>query len=156
MNKIPMSECIKGRVYKINCRNLPYGVYDGSEGFIGIREKFGSFYLFTEYHYDHGAPFGTVSGHADLGIDIPVDIQIKEHLDTYDIITNRHVEYVNGISNPLGITNVPGWWVYVDTKESCPKEVKPTAAENKALFDFLKQVEVDRDGDVRWKRIRER
>ena len=27
-------------------------------GFIGIREKFGSKYLFMEYHYETGAPFG--------------------------------------------------------------------------------------------------
>ena len=47
-------------LYKLNSRNLDYGVYDDAQkGFIGIRTKFGSRYLFTEYHWDTGSPFGT-------------------------------------------------------------------------------------------------
>lgn len=42
-------ELAKGGVYKLQSRNLTVGVYDGNEGFIGIREKFGDEYLFTEY-----------------------------------------------------------------------------------------------------------
>ena len=49
-----MEQCVKGRVYKLWCRNLSIGVYDGKEGFIGIRTKFGSRYLDTEYHWDQG------------------------------------------------------------------------------------------------------
>ena len=48
-----------GMAYKLHSRNLAIGVYDGNEGFIGIREKFGPRYLFTEYHWDQGPPFGT-------------------------------------------------------------------------------------------------
>ena len=61
---IPMAQCIPRRVYQIRCRNLSFGVWNGKEspwaGFIGIREKFGSEYLFTEYHCDTGAPHGTL------------------------------------------------------------------------------------------------
>ena len=71
---IPIKDCIKGRVYQIRCRNLRYGVYDGNSGFIGIREKFGVRYLFTEYHWDIGAPHGTVSDQIDTGIDVPAGI----------------------------------------------------------------------------------
>jgi hypothetical protein len=39
----------KGSVYELKSRNLIAGVYDGDRGFIGIREKFGDEYLFTEY-----------------------------------------------------------------------------------------------------------
>lgn len=35
------------------------GDYGGNEGFIGISDKFGRRYLFTEYHWDQGPPFGT-------------------------------------------------------------------------------------------------
>jgi hypothetical protein len=39
----------RGAVYEVRSRNLIAGVYDGEQGFIGIREKFGDEYLFTEY-----------------------------------------------------------------------------------------------------------
>jgi hypothetical protein len=45
-------ELITGRLYRIRSRNLPYGVYDGFGGFVGIREKFGSLFLDTEYDQD--------------------------------------------------------------------------------------------------------
>jgi hypothetical protein len=58
---IPVAECKNGGLYKINSRNLAFGVYrEESKGFVGIREKFGNVYLFEEYHWDTGAPFGTV------------------------------------------------------------------------------------------------
>jgi len=75
--RVPMVDCIKGRLYHIGCRNMDYGVYDGKEGFIGIREKFGHEFLFTEYHFDQGAPFGTVHTVIDTEIDIPEGIELK-------------------------------------------------------------------------------
>lgn len=57
---IPLSECKRGHLYRINSRNLSLGVYDGNWGFIGIRTKFGDRYLFTELHWDTGPPHGTV------------------------------------------------------------------------------------------------
>jgi hypothetical protein len=61
-------ELIKGNLYRIRSRNLPYGVYDGL-WFIGIREKFGCLYLSTE------------SGIAleDLG-PVPQDLVLAESL----------------------------------------------------------------------------
>lgn len=61
MKKIPLNECRHGFTYRINSRNLRYGVYNEvSKGFTGIRYKFGDRFLFTELHYDVGPPFGTV------------------------------------------------------------------------------------------------
>jgi hypothetical protein len=58
---IPLEECKDGYLYRISSRNLAFGVYRAeAKGFVGIREKFGNEYLFTEFHYDTGAPFGTV------------------------------------------------------------------------------------------------
>lgn len=64
---IPMEECRKGYVYELYSRNLRWGIYDGEEGFIGVREKFGSRYLFTEYHWDQGPPHGTVKPLTEMG-----------------------------------------------------------------------------------------
>src|SRR5579859_7846431 len=72
MNKyvpyIPLSECVERVVYKIHSRNLILGVFDGQSGFIGIREKFGYEYLFTEYHWDSSPSFGTVRPYEKLGM----------------------------------------------------------------------------------------
>ena len=58
---LTIEECKHGGLYKISSRNLALGVYnEPSKGFIGIREKFGDEFLFTEYHWDTGEPFGTV------------------------------------------------------------------------------------------------
>jgi hypothetical protein len=44
-----LDELETGAVYEVRSRNLIVGVYNGAQGFIGVREKFGSEYLFTEY-----------------------------------------------------------------------------------------------------------
>jgi hypothetical protein len=68
LNYIKLEDCIEGNLYKIHSRNLTHGIFTKfNNGFLGIREKFGSTYLFTEYHWDTGAPFGTVSPLIDLG-----------------------------------------------------------------------------------------
>jgi hypothetical protein len=42
-------ELVRGGIYTLRSRNLLVGVFNGDQGFIGIREKFGHQYLFTEY-----------------------------------------------------------------------------------------------------------
>lgn len=64
---IALDDCVVGAVYRLRSRNLLVGVWNG-KGFVGIREKFGDEYLFTEYHYDSGPPFGTVRPDEDLGM----------------------------------------------------------------------------------------
>ena len=58
--KIP--ELKDGYTYKINARNASFGIWRKSKNsFIISRWKFGANYIFEEYHYDTGAPFGTVN-----------------------------------------------------------------------------------------------
>lgn len=80
--RVPISECIARRLYKVGSRNLTWGVYNGKEGFIGIREKFRSKYLFTEFHWDQGPPYGTVHTVIDTGIDLPENIELLEYTTT--------------------------------------------------------------------------
>lgn len=57
---IPLAECKHGWRYLLDSRNLRTGVYDQkTRGFTGIRVKFDSVFLFTEYHWDTGVPYGT-------------------------------------------------------------------------------------------------
>jgi hypothetical protein len=84
MQHIKAEDCKDGGLYRIWSRNLRFGVYRVEcRGFIGIREKFFHEYLFTEYHWDNGPPFGTVKPKEFLE-DCPIQ-PISEHLgDTFD------------------------------------------------------------------------
>ncbi len=58
---LPLPDCKHGWLYEIMSRNLTLGVFrKDRKGFVGIREKLGHVYLFVEYHWDTGEPFGTV------------------------------------------------------------------------------------------------
>ena len=59
---LPLAQCVRGGVYRLLSRNLDFGVFDGEEGFVGVRYKCGDVFLFTEYHWDNENhhPYGTV------------------------------------------------------------------------------------------------
>jgi hypothetical protein len=77
---IPLDQCIKGMVYRVESRNLSMGVFDGGHAFIGVRNKFGTRYLFGEHHYDDGPPNGTVEPLEELGM-VPEEVNIDERSD---------------------------------------------------------------------------
>lgn len=58
---IKMNKLIDGGLYRIDARNSEYGIWLYNQlGFIIRRQKFTNIFLFVEYHYDTGFPFGTV------------------------------------------------------------------------------------------------
>lgn len=73
----PASALVKGRVYRLDCRNLAIGVFDGEDGFIGIRTKFANRFLDLEHHWDRGM-HGTVANAIDMGITLPEDIEATQ------------------------------------------------------------------------------
>lgn len=86
-----MSECKDGFLYRIKARNAGFGIYSEEEkGFIISRIKFTSNFLFTEYHWDTGAPYGTVKPLEDMG-EAPKGMSDTETL-----------EYLNGIEKEFG------------------------------------------------------
>ena len=128
--RIPIKDCIKGRVYKLRSRNLSIGVYDGMEGFIGIREKFGARYLFTEYHYDQGPPYGTVATIIDTGIDLPEDVLLS-----HELIVAREQQRL--VCYNAEVKN----WVFVDTGEVAKNIDILYRQPNEELFEFLEDTE---------------
>lgn len=75
---IPLADCKPRWLYYIDSRNLAMGVYNPDDkGFIGIRTKFGSRFLATEYHWDTGEPYGTAIPYAALE-QIPDDIELSD------------------------------------------------------------------------------
>lgn len=134
MNYISLLDCIPRRVYKIQSRNLSFGIYDGDSGFIGIRTKFCNRYLFTEYHWDN-ENFATVKPIKDLGIDLPSDISLLLFLQTVDKDTNREVAFDRPVLN-----GGKGWY-YLDTDES-NQDICAISLPNNKLFKFLEEVEM--------------
>jgi hypothetical protein len=60
--RIRREDIVVGRAYVIHARNGDVGVAledDGRLGYCLHREKFGDHYLFTEWDWDEGPPFGT-------------------------------------------------------------------------------------------------
>jgi len=91
-DRISIADCVEGHVYLLLSRNLVLGVFRRSSdegvvehmqrfdtGFVGIREKFGHRYLFEEYHWDCGEPYGTANPLEDLG-PLPEGITAQERL----------------------------------------------------------------------------
>ncbi len=126
---IPMADCTLRHLYRIHSRNLTFGVYDGKKGFIGIRTKFGSRYLFTEYHWDQGPPYGTVNPKEDLG-PMPDDIKCQESFDL-EHETQRPI-FHDGHEDEGG-----RGWAFVDTGKPLEEGHQPSFVSNSELFDWL-------------------
>jgi hypothetical protein len=57
---IPMDQCKEGFLYIIDARNSKLGIYDTENmSFTISRYKIGNNFLFEEYHWDTGSPYGT-------------------------------------------------------------------------------------------------
>ena len=129
---IKIEDCGDGGLYRISSRNLTFGVYKEScKGFIGIREKFGDEFLFAEYHWDTGSPFGTVRPIEFLEA-CPLE-DFREG-DSFDAVTNRPVAFDKPIAN-----GGKGWY-YLDTGE-VSQDISPVFKTNQKLFGWLKEKE---------------
>lgn len=141
--RIPVAECKRGHVYRIHSRNLSFGVFapEKDNGFIGIREKFGSLYLFTEYHFDNGPPFGTVSPIEDLG---PLEDPHLKLIETFPTICGycgerlEYVEVEGGVQK--GDRRYPGEWRHLTGDGSC-EEPRPEGSMNRRLYEALEKIE---------------
>jgi hypothetical protein len=93
---IPIYECQDRGVYRIIGRSIyDIGVFDQKNGeFIGVREKFGDLFLFSEEHWDMGAPHGTVKPKEKMG-DLPNEISITDRNRTalFDFLHKAITEY---------------------------------------------------------------
>lgn len=132
MDYIPLNECIKGHLYRIHSRNLTMGVFNGKDGFIGIRKKFDSLYLFTEFHWDVPAGcFATVRPLEDLSV-VPESIPLTEDLGTVDEHTGRAVYFDRPVADG------GRGWLYRDTDEPVIKNDGIFGQPNTALYNWIK------------------
>lgn len=143
MEYLKIEECKQRKIYRLQSRNLAYGVFDGKNGFIGIRSKFGHEYLFTEYHYDADPHYGTVRPIEEVG-ELREWVPLQETLATVCRHCGRPVIFV-----PDGEKPTPGTWKHVpwskydeELAEIVPFDfgdckASPVAVGNSYLFDYL-------------------
>lgn len=91
-DRIPIDKCRNGWLYRLYSRNLNLGIYRaGDKDFVGIREKLGRRFLFAEYHWDTGEPYGTANP-LEAVCECPIK-DIREYLsidaDKSNIETNQ-------------------------------------------------------------------
>lgn len=127
---IRQEDCEPGGVYRVKSRNLTVGVYDGNGGFIGLREKFGDLYLFTEYHCDKGAPYGTVYPYEKLDVSTE-GLPIVERFTPACRDCGEEVEFEYGETGR--------GWFHTDSPDT--HKANPVGRSNTALFEFLSQFE---------------
>lgn len=125
---IPKEATIPRGVYLLNSRNIFVGVYDGDGGFIGIRRKFHDEFLFAEYHWDNGPPYGTVKPYKFLMM-LPEDIEVRESSPRTCNNCGALVDWT-----------AEGGWYHTEPAEDCT-ELDPVGHIYKPLFDFLKPLD---------------
>lgn len=136
-----VEELKKGVVYRIRSRNLSCGVYNGSGGFIGIRQKFGSRYLDCEYWDGRtelaGVPeyLGTAYPQEQIAV-LPEGIPLLIDLGAEDETTRRAVAFDTPVAD-----GGKGWY-FKDTGEASDK-IRPMSVTNKQLFEFLDKLKAE-------------
>lgn len=125
---IPLEDCKDRVLYKVRARNYNYAVFNKvRKSFIGLRE---STYLELEYHYDTGAPNGTVEPIKELE-NLPEDIYLGEKYPAvFDDASDREIEYKK--------TDKHGWY-FVDTGEYCGDKTRIHGVSNRKLAAWLKE-----------------
>lgn len=137
---IHIPDLVVGHVYRLQCRNLTIGAYDGKT-FVGIREKFGRRYLDSEDHWDTGEPHGTAYPIEDLGA-LPDGVSPQAFLGDVCKKTGRPVVWDTEAHHPLREGD-KGNWVYTDTRETTPAfpESYTEMVNNTALYEYLDPID---------------
>lgn len=88
---IALINCKHDFAYKLRSRNLKFGVFNiNDNSFVGIREKFGSKFLETEFHFDvieTSLVVGTASPIRELE-EMPYNISVISYKKLFDYIEN--------------------------------------------------------------------
>lgn len=130
--RLPLGDCVPGAVYRVSSRNLRVAVCSGNADgrFIGIREKFGDRYLFAEYHWDTGAPYGTLSPLEVLGT-VPTGVELWDRHPPACSSCRRPVEFDRPVS-----AHGRGWAHLADGSPMCD-HARAHSALYQPLFDVL-------------------
>ncbi len=140
---LPIDKCKRRYIYRLDSRNLAFGVFtpEKDNGFIGIRQKFDSRFLFTEYHWDNGPPHGTAKPLEEIGPVREVRIRLVENLPSLCRFCGERVEFKKATTT----------WSHIASDGKCVG-VFPIRPTNKPLFALLEEIEKEHGvPPVRWK-----
>lgn len=106
--RVPRDDVVVGRAYVIHARNGGVGVAVDEGGRLGYclrREKFGDYFLFVEYDWNEGPPFGTAIPLEPIDAEPPIAgnellCWLAEQEDAYRIQSHEAWETVLG-ARPL-------------------------------------------------------
>lgn len=159
LERIPVEELVNGGIYRIRSRNLILGAYRAeARGYIGIRCKFGDRYLFEEYDWDTGSPYGTATPLALLGM-VPDEVELREYTDPYCSECGRATVF---LPDDPEKGRTPGWNYHAD--DLTPMDGRDLRAEGwsvkdpwhtsvvstyKPLFDLLEEYQEKEESE--WK-----
>jgi hypothetical protein len=138
------STLVERCVYRLRSRNLEFGVFNGANGFIGIRDKFNCRYLDTEYLADPPDFIGTARAIEQVGT-LSNTIALSESLGSQCSKCNLPVDYVAWA--PGEVTNgYPRRWVHIASDgtvmyPTVVHELSPSSVANDALFAALEIIE---------------
>jgi hypothetical protein len=143
---IKLDQLGRGKVYRLKSRNLAYGVWNGTNSFIGIRTKFGSRFLDEEIHWDLDENHGTALALEELGA-IPESILLDISLGTECERCHKGMHYIE--HRPLDCAPHNGEWRHGDGSPRCVISVEngkarhatPVMIPNKTLFAELEKYE---------------
>ena len=139
---IPLKDCKHGWTYQLSSRNLIIGVFnERTKGFVGLRDKFRSLFLFTELHRDVGAPHGTATPVSELE-----QCPVGDLRESFDVICFDCKGMVHWLENEAKYGKGKGDWQHVgEPPPGCKKIVTGSgrwgAPKNTELFDYLKNIE---------------
>lgn len=127
-----MEELEDRQVYRLQSRNLVVGVWNQeTSGFIGIREKFGDEYLFTEYHWDFSTTYGTARPLEKIdGLVVPEEVALKESMDP---LCEAHDLAMKFDRSPGALQGV---WSHIVDGAECGS---PYTRTNQQLMAFLRE-----------------
>lgn len=140
---IKLEQLQRGRVYRLQSRNLECGAWNGKDGFVGIRTKFGGRFLDMEIHWDLSETFGTAQASEPLG-DIPKSISLDISLGTKCGNCHKPVNYVRRHAEQKGTS---GEWLHDDGSPNCSvpvqgdkaRKASPVAIPSDVLFAELQK-----------------
>lgn len=91
--RISQEELVKGGVYEVHARNFSVGVWNGDNGFVGLRLKFGTEYLDTEYLWDE--PYHGTASAKQLLETLPEHTNVSEDNKGLEIFLRRAKNNLN-------------------------------------------------------------
>jgi hypothetical protein len=133
---IPLDQCVARHVYRVKSRNLTLAVFDGKNGFIGIRVKFENAFLFREYHWDI-SPYATVRPIEDIGL-LDALVFGGAFLRLTDSLPYTYCNWCGDILERPPLDDVTAWKHSQQT--DCPQPT-PSRRDNAALFAALKELD---------------